>query len=424
MQPFKEDSAQAQAIKDYILEEFTPHYEEAPNTRESHPAWARLCEMGTQLWLDTGDSDAISKLWTRDFSAVTTNNTLLNQEIQKGAYDRLIPQAAAKLNELGQLNQETMSMELAFILNARHALNLVEQFDAFVSVEEHTALADQVEAAVVYARRYHRICPRRFYVKIPLTPAGILATRQLSLEGVPVNHTLGFSARQNYLAARIAAPAFVNVFLGRLNSFVADNQLGDGDYVGERATVASQRMVRHLRESQGLSTRQIGASLRTPDQVSNLAGIDVLTMPGKVARGFRDTVENTGEIVDGMACDYRPGLKQTVDPQAIRLPTLWEVPEDFVQTVERLSDENLDQFTPDDLVEFMAEHGFADLFPRWTKQHRQTSAEEGKIPRLDNWSDLLHSGEIGLDALINLAGLNSFATDQKSMDQRVKSLLA
>ena len=52
--------------------------------------------------------------------------------------------------------------------------------------------------------------------------------RELSAEGLPINHTLGFSARQNYVIARIGRPRYVNVFLGRLGSFVATNELGDG----------------------------------------------------------------------------------------------------------------------------------------------------------------------------------------------------
>ena len=130
---------------------------------------------------------------------------------------------------------------MAFILNATHGLRLVERFDAHVSVEEHTDLAHDLEQSVEYARRYYAICPERFYVKIPFTPAGLLATRRVRQEGIPVNHTLGFSARQNYVITRLALPTFVNVFLGRLNSFIADNGLGSGDYVGEKATLASQQ---------------------------------------------------------------------------------------------------------------------------------------------------------------------------------------
>jgi hypothetical protein len=39
-------------------------------------------------------------------------------------------------------------------------------------------------------------------------------------------------------------------------------------------------------------------------------------------------------------------------------------------------------------------------------------------------SDALADKSIGLDSLMNLAGLRSFATDQKAMDDRVRQVLA
>ena len=58
--------------------------------------------------------------------------------------------------------------------------------------------------------------------------------RRLRERGIDVNLTLGFSARQNLFATEIARPNYVNVFLGRLNAVVADNELGSGENVGER----------------------------------------------------------------------------------------------------------------------------------------------------------------------------------------------
>src|SRR5205823_13646217 len=119
-----------------------------------------------------------------------------------------------------------------------------------------------------------------------------LAASTLSLHdalpicGVPVNYTLGFSARQNYLAARFSHPQFVNVFMGRLNAFVVDNKLGDGEHVGEKATLASQRAILKLRAHNPDGSRQIGASMRTAEQLYDLAGLDVFTMPTAVARDF------------------------------------------------------------------------------------------------------------------------------------------
>ena len=412
----------AERVRDFVLDGFTPQFGQLTDTFGDDPSWRRLKELGGELWLDTGDIDDAAGLWTKQFSALTTNNTLLNKEVQKGTYDDLIPAAAGMLARY-ELPPEELVLEIAFILNARHALKLVERFDAFVSVEEHTDFAHNVDGAVEIARRYHAICPERFYVKVPFTPSGLLATRRLSREGIPVNHTLGFAARQNYLIARVARPRFVNVFLGRLNSFVADNDLGPGALVGERAMLASQAAVSELRRTAGIGTRQIGASFRSGGQVRDLVGIDVMTMPPKVAREFLALGIAPDALVSRVDEEYRPPLHEEVDEREVGLHTLWEVPGELVACVDALEAENLDRFGADDLINFFAAHGCGDVLVRWTAQQVRVSREEGKIPRLANWRQTLESGIIGLDALMNLAGLNSFAADQAAMDDRVRQML-
>jgi transaldolase len=221
----------SQQVQDFVRRDFTPRYGEPEAQFGSDDLWQRFRALGTELWLDSGNFDEVGQVWTREFTALTTNNTLLNQEVQRGTYDDLVMEAADLLSGFPDLTDGEFVLEMAFILNATHALRLIERFDAYVSVEEHTGLAHDVELAVEYARRYYAVCPERFYVKIPFTPAGLLATRRARREGIPINHTLGFSARQNYVITRVAQPKFVNVFLGRLSSFIADNDLGNGDYV-------------------------------------------------------------------------------------------------------------------------------------------------------------------------------------------------
>ncbi|MHC4481772.1 MAG: transaldolase family protein [Planctomycetota bacterium] len=413
----------AKRVAELARADFTPHYGELASKFPSDPLWQRLREVGSELWLDTGNIEEIEELWRRQFTALTTNNTLLNREVQKGAYDELIVEAAGLLAEFPDLSEEERKLEFAFILNARHGLRLVELFDAYVSVEEHTDLAHDEAGAVNYARRYHAICPERFYVKIPLTAEGLLATRRLSAEGIPVNHTLGFSARQNYMITRIGRPGFVNVFMGRLNSFVADNGLGDGSYVGERATLASQAAVRALREERGLQTLQIGASFRQGEQVRDLAGIDVMTIPPKAAREFLDLGLAPDDVVDKTGQAYTPGLSEDVDPDSAGLNTLWDVDERLVACLDELEGEELDSFTGERLLDFFEARGCGDVLVRWSEEQVRTSAEEGKIPRLENWGYLLAEGAIGLDSLMNLAGYNSFDSDQRAMDQRVQDVL-
>jgi transaldolase len=122
--------------------------------------------------------------------------------------------------------------------------------------------------------------------------------------------------------------------------------------------------------------------------------------------------------------DHRPGLNKDVDPRAIRLDTLWDINDELIGCVDALEKENLDSFTPDDLVDFFRDHNCGDVMVRWSDSQIATSTAEGKIPRLENWRDALADRSIGLDSLINLAGLNSFATDQKAMDERIRQVLA
>lgn len=408
-------------IREFVRRGFTPHFGEKPAASRTDPRLKRLAELGTEPWLDSGDAEAIGRLWTDAFFAVTTNNTLLNKEVQKGTYDDFIKDAAALLNEFPELTANERMLELAFMLNARHGLTLVEQFDAYVSVEEHTALAHDCEGAVSYARRFHAVCPERFIVKMPFTAAGVLATRRAAADGIPVNHTLGFSARQNYLIASIAKPAFLNVFLGRLNSVVADNELGSGDLVGERATLASQAIIRRLRNEQGLPTRQIAASLRNADQIVNLAGVDVMTIPIAVAEAFMAGESSVDSIASRVSEDYAPGIDS--DAAWARFDTLWDIPNELIGCIGRLAGEDLDTFTPDDLVEYLAVSACGDVLVRWSPFQVSLSAAEGKIPILENWREMLEEKRIGLDSLMNLAGLNAFTQDQADMDRHVAAVL-
>ncbi|MFC1761657.1 transaldolase family protein [Planctomycetota bacterium] len=385
------------------------------------PVWQALRGLGTELWLDTGDRDAAERLWCTEFSALTTNNTLLNNEIQKGIYDELIPRTADVLyTEVPELDKKQLVMEIGFVLNATHALTLVDSFDAQVSVEVHTDLAHDLERTVAYGRRFYAICPERFIIKVPFTPSGLLATRMLRKEGIPVNMTLGFSARQNVLAALLADPTYVNVFMGRLGAYVADNGLGDGRNVGEKATLATQRALCDLRNEERSDTRLIGASMRDSTQVGNLAGLDVYTMPLKVAEHYEQSspIQPHSHIQDDPDVTLTAGTKAREGFNA-----LWEVSEDFQETVERLICGNIDVMTAESISTYFAHTGYRDLFPAWSLEDVAAVEIEGKIPIRGRWQRRLAARDIGLDALMNLSALRAFAKDQHALDQRIISLL-
>jgi transaldolase len=151
---------------------------------------------------------------------------------------------------------------------------------------------------------YLALCPGQFIVKVPYTPEGLIGARLLHEKGVRINFTLGFSARQNALVTLVAQPDYLNVFLGRIGAFLADNRLGDGSGAGENAVLSSQEWVTRLSGDTGFRTRQIAASLRNYTQLDLLAGTDVFTMPPKVAAAGRKSLSGLSAAGSrrGMMC--------------------------------------------------------------------------------------------------------------------------
>ena len=409
----------ATATRELVLEGFRG-YEAAP-AAPVVDAWEPIRSAGTELWLDTGDLDAAAALWCDSFTALTTNNTLLNKEVQKGIYDALVPQVAETVRRVDPgISESDLILEIAFCLNAKHGLKLVERFGAKVSVELHTDLADDVEASVAYGRRYHEICPTHFIVKVPLTPSGLIAARQLSDANIPVNFTLGFSARQNLLIAKAARPAFCNVFMGRINAFLIDAALGDGKNAGERATAASQRVIAELRQSGAAPTRQIGASMRSGDQVPALAGLDVYTMPTAVAEGF---LEDGGTVGQGVRSDFAVEFAPGVDAKLDQLDVFWDVDEASRKAVDELAGRDVARLSAEALTAALSDGGCANFFPELDDDEDEAVTNDGKIPSYARWKDDVRSGRVAWDTLLTLAGLASFAGDQAALDDRIRDQL-
>jgi len=107
----------------------------------------------------------------------------------------------------------------------------------------------------------------------------------------------------------------------------------------------------------------------------------------------------------------------------IGIKALWEVDDRLRNFLSALEKENLDAYSGDDLVAFAAQHGCADVLVEWTEEQVAVSRQEGKIPKITNWIEPLAEGRIGLDSVMNLAGLNSFAADQEAMDQHVLEVI-
>ncbi|MCE5199667.1 transaldolase family protein [bacterium] len=410
-----EDPQLAGVVHQLALEEY-----EGPGefTHESREKFAWLKDLETQLWLDTGDADAAARVWSVELQALTTNNTLVNQVVQTGVMDDLIVRAVEKIRQASPgITHHDLVIELAFLVNAKIALSLVSKFGANVSVELHPDVGFDVHSSLVFARRYYAINPSHFYVKIPLTPDGFISARRLSCDNIPINFTLGFSARQNYLAARFSGPRFVNVFLGRLNSLVEENKLGDPTNVGEKAALASYEWVRDLRKSHAdIYTYQIAASMRSGNQVVTLAGVDVLTIPPKVAQEYLDLSIHKADIRRHTSDELEVNVNYMPDSDVSNFEQLWTVDAQFIGFVEDAV-RQADQLTDGpDLVRLAQSHD-VNLFYGWSAEDRQRIREKGKIPDLSQWPGA------PLDDLMSISALESFAKDQLALDNRIGELV-
>jgi len=386
---------------------------------QSDPTMARFKETGTELWVDTGDLEKAQSIWKSEFTALTTNNTLANQVVQTGVMDEVIHQTISRLNELASgLTEEERVTEVGYVINCRIALRLVRAFKTKVSIELHPSMSRNIGRTLDYARRYYRVCPEYFIVKIPLTPEGYLSVRTLRKEGMPINFTLGFSARQNYLAARLSNPEFVNVFLGRLNQVVSENSVGEGDLVGEKVALATQEALLRVRKQYPeVGTRLIGASIRSGEQVAFLAGLDVMTIPPAAMEEFLKMKHPVGTMSSNIGEDINPGIDFS-HPHGLRFHKLWEVPDAFVQFVnDLLASTNLDSMTGGEMESFCREQN-VDLFYPFSPAQLKKILDLGKIPRLGEWSQ-----EVALDDLMTQSALQSFAKDQAALDDRIRSFL-
>jgi len=107
-------------------------------------------------------------------------------------------------------------------------------------------------------------------LKIPMTPPGIQATRQLSGEGIKINITLVFSPLQALLAAKAGA-SYASPFIGRLDDISHTGM----DLIRDIITIY---------DNYAFPTEIIVASIRHPLHVLEAArvGAGICTIPFKV----------------------------------------------------------------------------------------------------------------------------------------------
>lgn len=135
------------------------------------------------------------------------------------------------------------------------------------------AVSETRDDLVAEARKLVKAA-KTIVIKLPTNAEGLAACKVLSSEGIRVTMTLIFSLNQAVLAANAGAE-FVAPFVGRLDDINSDG-LGLVSLIKETFGI------------QGVKTKTIAASIRTPQSVAELfaAGCDIVTMPGSVLQSM------------------------------------------------------------------------------------------------------------------------------------------
>ena len=134
-------------------------------------------------------------------------------------------------------------------------------------------------------------------IKVPCTPNGLLACKELTDDGINVNVTLIFSQAQAVLSAKAGA-TYVSPFVGRVD----DNSFGGLCLVKDIAKVYKVH---------GVETQVLAASLRGVRDVGRAFeyGADIVTMPPNVFEGMYKHIL-TDKGLDLFDKDYAASVKE------------------------------------------------------------------------------------------------------------------
>ena len=272
-----------------------------------------LVASGTQLWLDSLDPVLIEASGGWGVSGATSNPIIIANLIRTGRFD-------AEFAELldRDLDDHQVSWQLADGIVAQaeaEYLNVFEQTsgnDGYVSFELDPLLEEpdtgmSVEEVagryVELAQHWSHDHPNRM-IKVPATPAGLIAIEDIVAAGVPINVTLVFSDRQHRLACEAAwrgarrledlssFKSVYSIFVSRLDVYTTTAHPGlSAAARGQVGIVNAKRIYRANCEfwkdkPTALAQQIVFASTGTKDPedpvdkyVAALAGADIQTNP-------------------------------------------------------------------------------------------------------------------------------------------------
>ena len=254
----------------------------------------------TVVVADTGDIDAIRTHQPQD---ATTNPSLLLKAAQQPQYRALVNGAldeAARVSEAGDARTEAF-MDRLSVAFGREILRIIPgrvstEVDARHSFDTDATLTKAHDIINLYEAA--GVSRERVLVKIGSTWEGIRAAGRLEREGIHCNLTLLFSFAQAVACAE-AGVTLISPFVGRIYDYHRKAR-GSEIPVDEDPGVESVRRIYAYFKKHGYGTQVMGASFRRVEQITLLAGCDLLTISPEL---LADLANATGDLEPALTAE-------------------------------------------------------------------------------------------------------------------------
>lgn len=241
----------------------------------------QLREM-TVVVADTGDIQAIETFKPQD---ATTNPSLITAAAQMPQYQDIVDDTLkAARNSLGNDATSAQVANLAFDrLAVSFGLKILEIIPGRVSTEVDARLSYDTEATIAKGReiiaQYQEkgISKDRVLIKIASTWEGIQAAAVLEKEGIHCNLTLLFGLHQAIACAENGI-TLISPFVGRILDWYKKDTGRESYPAAEDPGVLSVTEVYNYYKKFGYKTEVMGASFRNIGEITELAGVDLLTI--------------------------------------------------------------------------------------------------------------------------------------------------
>jgi transaldolase len=256
----------------------------------------QLKEM-TVVVADTGDIAAIEKFTPRD---ATTNPSLITAAAQMPEYQSIVDDTLKGAREsVGADASASEVVTLAFDrLAVSFGLKILDIVPQRVSTEVDARLSYDTEATIEKGRdliaQYEAagVDRKRILIKIAATWEGIQAAKVLEEEGIHTNLTLVFGLHQAIACAENGIQ-LISPFVGRILDWYKKDTGTESYAPAEDPGVVSVTAIYNYFKKFGYKTEVMGASFRNVDEITELAGVDLLT----ISPGILDQLQSTEGVL-------------------------------------------------------------------------------------------------------------------------------